>query len=196
MGQSPAGAPQLKTARAYWLHDMPISQLLLLVCGTDTWGAGTPWPVSLCSWTPACQCRCVPRTDAASTAAHASSCCSPRAALARLACGAQHSPAQQAARTAAGVVARCLTLEGLQAADLECVAWLVDAQVPFALVFTKLDKRKKKCPRPEQNIAAFQVRRSTRPFCAQVHCRAWVLGLVCCMSGSLACAACCQRCCT
>ena len=26
-----------------------------------------------------------------------------------------------------------------------------------ALVFTKLDKRKKKCPRPEQNIASFQV---------------------------------------
>ena len=45
-----------------------------------------------------------------------------------------------------------------QAADLECVDWLVGAQVPFALVFTKLDKRKKKCPRPEENIAAFQVR--------------------------------------
>ena len=45
-----------------------------------------------------------------------------------------------------------------QAADRECCAWLVDARVPFALVFTKLDKRKKKCPRPEENIAAFRVR--------------------------------------
>ena len=30
------------------------------------------------------------------------------------------------------------------------------AQVPFALVFTKTDKRKKKCPGAAENIAAFQ----------------------------------------
>lgn len=29
-------------------------------------------------------------------------------------------------------------------------------QVPFALVFTKTDKRKKRCPTAEKNIAAFQ----------------------------------------
>ena len=31
-------------------------------------------------------------------------------------------------------------------------------QVPFSLVFTKTDKRKKKCPSPRENIQAFQVR--------------------------------------
>ena len=45
----------------------------------------------------------------------------------------------------------------VQAADLECLAWLVDARVPFAIVFTKIDKRKKRCPRPEENMAAFEV---------------------------------------
>lgn len=35
------------------------------------------------------------------------------------------------------------------------------AQVPFCLVFTKMDKRKKRCPSPAENIAAFQVRMST-----------------------------------
>lgn len=34
----------------------------------------------------------------------------------------------------------------------------VDMQVPFSLVFTKTDKRKKKCPSPRENMQAFQVR--------------------------------------
>jgi hypothetical protein len=48
----------------------------------------------------------------------------------------------------------------------------VSVQVPFALVFTKTDKRKKKCPGAAENIAAFQkelladwqVRRHPQPF--------------------------------
>ena len=47
----------------------------------------------------------------------------------------------------------------MQAADLECAGWLADAQVPFSLVFTKTDKRKKRCPSPRDNMKAFQVRR-------------------------------------
>ena len=45
----------------------------------------------------------------------------------------------------------------LQPADMECLAWLVDARVPFAVIFTKIDKRKKRCPRPEENMKAFEV---------------------------------------
>ena len=45
----------------------------------------------------------------------------------------------------------------MQAADVECASWLADAQVPFSLVFTKTDKRKKGVPGPQQNIEAFQV---------------------------------------
>ena len=45
-----------------------------------------------------------------------------------------------------------------QAADLECAGWLADAQVPFSLVFTKTDKRKKRCPSPRDNMKAFQAR--------------------------------------
>ena len=30
------------------------------------------------------------------------------------------------------------------------------AQIPFTLVFTKIDKRKKGCPPPEENAAAFE----------------------------------------
>ncbi|KAK9904966.1 hypothetical protein WJX75_006599 [Coccomyxa subellipsoidea] len=44
----------------------------------------------------------------------------------------------------------------VQQPDLECASWLADAQVPFSLVFTKTDKRKKKCPSPRENIQAFQ----------------------------------------
>ena len=45
----------------------------------------------------------------------------------------------------------------MQEADVECASWLADAQVPFSLVFTKTDKRKKGVPAPQQNIEAFQV---------------------------------------
>ncbi|KAL0042512.1 hypothetical protein WJX79_001978 [Trebouxia sp. C0005] len=40
--------------------------------------------------------------------------------------------------------------------DLECADWLAGSQVPFALVFTKLDKRKKGIPSPSENIDAFK----------------------------------------
>ena len=49
----------------------------------------------------------------------------------------------------------------MQEADVECASWLADAQVPFSLVFTKTDKRKKGVPSPQQNIEAFQVSPST-----------------------------------
>ncbi|KAK9807729.1 hypothetical protein WJX72_007363 [[Myrmecia] bisecta] len=42
-----------------------------------------------------------------------------------------------------------------QEVDLSCADWLAEAQIPFSLVFTKVDKRKKKCPPPEENIQAF-----------------------------------------
>ena len=45
----------------------------------------------------------------------------------------------------------------LQEADVECASWLADSQVPFSLVFTKTDKRKKGVPAPQQNIDSFQV---------------------------------------
>jgi GTP-binding protein EngB required for normal cell division len=45
----------------------------------------------------------------------------------------------------------------LQRADLECAQWLADSQVPFSLVFTKTDKRKKRSPSPRENMQAFQV---------------------------------------
>jgi len=45
-----------------------------------------------------------------------------------------------------------------QNVDLGCAEWMHKNQVPFSLVFTKADKRKKKCPLPAQNIAEFEVR--------------------------------------
>ncbi len=36
-------------------------------------------------------------------------------------------------------------------------------QVPFSLVFTKTDKRKKKCPSPRENMQTFQVRPCSLP---------------------------------
>lgn len=43
-----------------------------------------------------------------------------------------------------------------QPADIDAADWLGNAQVPFTIVFTKTDKRKKKTPTAEQNIAAFK----------------------------------------
>jgi len=40
--------------------------------------------------------------------------------------------------------------------DTGCADWLAESQVPFAIVFTKTDKRKKRCPSPEENMKAFQ----------------------------------------
>ncbi|KAI7841072.1 hypothetical protein COHA_005300 [Chlorella ohadii] len=40
--------------------------------------------------------------------------------------------------------------------DISCAAWFAEAEVPFTVVFTKLDKRKKGTPPAEENIAAFE----------------------------------------
>ncbi|KAL4437187.1 hypothetical protein ABPG75_004326 [Micractinium tetrahymenae] len=42
------------------------------------------------------------------------------------------------------------------ALDISCAAWFAEAEVPFTVVFTKLDKRKKGGPPAEENIAAFE----------------------------------------
>lgn len=43
-----------------------------------------------------------------------------------------------------------------QDVDLQSAAWLGDSEVPFTLVFTKVDKRKKRAPPPSENIKEFQ----------------------------------------
>jgi GTP-binding protein len=43
-----------------------------------------------------------------------------------------------------------------QDVDLQYAAWLASAGVPFSLVFTKADKRKKGVPRRDVNVAAFK----------------------------------------
>jgi GTP-binding protein len=43
-----------------------------------------------------------------------------------------------------------------QKIDLDCANWLAASEVPFAVVFTKADARKKGGPPPAQNVAAFQ----------------------------------------
>ncbi len=42
--------------------------------------------------------------------------------------------------------------------DLACANWLGEAEVPYTLVFTKVDKRKKGVPGAEDNIAQFEAR--------------------------------------
>lgn len=42
------------------------------------------------------------------------------------------------------------------ALDIACANWLAEAEVPFSLVYTKLDKRKKGVSSAEENIAAFE----------------------------------------
>lgn len=44
----------------------------------------------------------------------------------------------------------------LQPADLACANWLGDSEVPFTLVFTKADHRKKGGPTAEANASAFR----------------------------------------
>lgn len=44
-----------------------------------------------------------------------------------------------------------------QSIDLGCAEWLWQHHVPFSLVFTKADKRKKRCPSAEENIKSFEV---------------------------------------
>jgi len=50
----------------------------------------------------------------------------------------------------------CQTVAVANMRDLviEQLPW--PAQVPFALVYTKMDKRKKRVPGPDENIAAFE----------------------------------------
>jgi GTP-binding protein len=43
-----------------------------------------------------------------------------------------------------------------QQADVEYASWLASAGVPFSIVFTKADKRKKGAPRAGENVAAFK----------------------------------------
>lgn len=43
-----------------------------------------------------------------------------------------------------------------QEVDVEYAAWLARAELPFSIVFTKADKRKKGEPRHTANIAAFK----------------------------------------
>lgn len=43
-----------------------------------------------------------------------------------------------------------------QPADVEAAAWLAEAGVPFGVVLTKADKRKKGAPPPEENVAALK----------------------------------------
>lgn len=42
--------------------------------------------------------------------------------------------------------------------DIACAEWLADAETPFTVVYTKIDKRKKGVPAPQENIAAFENR--------------------------------------
>jgi len=43
-----------------------------------------------------------------------------------------------------------------QQVDIDCANWLADCEVPFAIVFTKLDMRKKDSPSAVHNIPAFK----------------------------------------
>lgn len=43
-----------------------------------------------------------------------------------------------------------------QQVDVDCANWLGDAKIPFSVVFTKTDKRKKKCPPVAENMEAFR----------------------------------------
>ncbi|GFH06813.1 EngB-type G domain-containing protein [Haematococcus lacustris] len=43
-----------------------------------------------------------------------------------------------------------------QAVDIDCANWLAECQVPFCIVFTKVDNRKKDLPTPAANIKAFK----------------------------------------
>lgn len=43
-----------------------------------------------------------------------------------------------------------------QPIDLECADWLAASQVPFSVVFTKVDAKKKSGPTPAQNMSAFK----------------------------------------
>lgn len=43
-----------------------------------------------------------------------------------------------------------------QRVDLDYVNWLTDTKVPFSIIFTKVDKRKKKCPGQVENVTEFK----------------------------------------
>ncbi len=40
--------------------------------------------------------------------------------------------------------------------DINCAAWFGESEIPFTIVYTKLDKKKKGGPPSEENIAAFE----------------------------------------
>lgn len=45
----------------------------------------------------------------------------------------------------------------VQPLDIDCANWLADAKVPLSIVFTKIDKRKKRVPAVQENIDTFTV---------------------------------------
>ncbi len=45
----------------------------------------------------------------------------------------------------------------VQPLDIDCANWLVDAKVPLSIVFTKIDKRKKRVPAVQENMDTFMV---------------------------------------
>ena len=59
----------------------------------------------------------------------------------------------------------------VQNIDLGCAEWLHEHEVPFSLVFTKIDKRKKRVPSPPENIANFEVKKPSL-----ISCRTTVIG--------------------
>ena len=42
--------------------------------------------------------------------------------------------------------------------DIQCASWFGESEIPFTIVYTKLDKKKKGCPPAEENIREFEER--------------------------------------
>ena len=59
-----------------------------------------------------------------------------------------------------------------QDVDVDCANWLAGCQVPFAIVFTKTDNRKKELPPPPANIRCVHVcmRVCMRAACMMCRC--------------------------
>jgi GTP-binding protein len=46
--------------------------------------------------------------------------------------------------------------------DLACACWFAESEIPYSIVYTKLDKKKKGCPPSDENIAEFERRLSEK----------------------------------
>lgn len=57
-----------------------------------------------------------------------------------------------------------------QQIDLDCAQWLYENGIPYSVIYTKLDKRKKKCLPPLENIAKFEVSPLTSSWTCAVIC--------------------------